>query len=444
MNTILLVDDDPHILRTLEIMLHDDGHEVRTAASGEQALDTLKGSDIAIALIDLQLPGMSGTDLLRCVRHKYPHIETIIITAYGSIETAVEAMKEGAFDYLTKPFSPDQVRHRLKQLVRMRELSAQVSGLQRRLGELPFSSDFLTENPEMLRVLETAKTVALSETTLLLSGESGTGKTLLARLIHDASQRRTFPFVTVDCTCFQDALLESELFGHKKGAFTGAITDKTGKAECADGGTLFLDEVGEVPLHLQGKLMRLVDERKYERIGDTGTRSLDIRIIAATNRDLHDMVRQGAFREDLFFRLSVVDLTLPPLRNRPEDILLLSREFIACCGRAHNKTVSGWDDEVEKLLITYSWPGNIRELSHALERAVLLTKGKTLRIEHFPQRISDVLYSPGKDSSVLTLAQLEENHIRKTVLLNLPVEETAQRLGIDPSTLWRKRRRYGI
>jgi NtrC-family two-component system response regulator AlgB len=443
MSTILVVDDDSHIVRTLEIMLGGDGHEVKTAASAEAAFEVLKAGTIDIALIDVQLPGASGTDLLRHIRKDYRQIEAIIITAYGSIESAVDAMKDGAFDYLTKPFSPDQVRHRLRQLERIRELRCEVAGLQRRLGELPFRLGFLSENPDTLRSLEVAHQVAQTETSILISGESGTGKTLLARLIHEASPRSKGPFITLDCTSFQESLLESELFGHARGAFTGAVADKPGRVELAERGTLFLDEIGEIPLHLQSKIMRLVDERTYERVGDPQTRKLDARIIAATNRDLQELIKEKAFRQDLFFRLSVVDISLLPLRNRPEDILRLSREFLARFSTAHGKNVTDLAADAEQMLLTYPWPGNVRELSHAVERAVLLCGGSTIHSEHLPGRLREAAHRKETEAT-LSLGQLEEQHIRKTLALNLPVEETARMLGIDPSTLWRKRRRYGI
>ena len=444
MSRILVVDDDPHIVRTLEIMLKDDGHEVFVALTGEAALERLKTNEIEAAFIDLQLPGIGGADVLRYIRKQHPGVDAIIITAYGSIESAVEAMKDGAFDYLTKPFSPERVRHRLGQLVQLRTLRSKVAGLRRRLADLPFKGRFVTENPATLNVLETARHVAQSDSTVLITGESGTGKTLLARLVHEASERKEGPFVTLDCTCFRESLLESELFGHKKGAFTGAIESKPGKAEQADGGTLFLDEVGEIPLQLQGKLMRLVDERVYERVCDPETRKLNVRIIAATNRDPRDLVREKAFREDLFYRLSVVDLALPSLRNRPEDILPLGREFLSRYSQVHDKDVGEWDEDVEETLLSYQWPGNVRELAHSLERAVLLARSKTIHREHLSSRIIETENASLSETVCLSLAQLEEHHIRKTLSLNLPLEESARRLGVNPSTLWRKRKRYGI
>ena len=444
MSRILVVDDDAHIVRTLEIMLRDDGHEVFSANSGEEAIAMLERQSVDIALVDLQLPGISGTDLLRHLRDAHRDVQAVIITAHGSIETAVEAMKEGAFDYLTKPFSPDQVRHRLQQIERVARLQTEVAGLKRRVGDLPFKGDFATQNPATLHLLEVARDVAASDATVLVTGESGTGKTLLARLIHARSTRSGGPFVVVDCTSFQEALLESELFGHKRGAFTGAVSDKVGKVETAQGGTLFLDEIGEVPLHMQGKLLRLVEDRTYERLGDPTPRQVDARVVAATNRDIHEMVREHLFREDLFYRLSVVDLCLPALRNRTEDVLLLAAEFVSSFGKAHTRKVTGWDEEVERALVTYSWPGNVRELAHAIERAVLLAPGRTLRLEHLPERVKEKGLANGASDDHLTLAELEERHIRRALALNLPQDETARRLGIDPSTLWRKRKKYDL
>lgn len=444
MSRILVIDDDPHIVRTLEIMLRGDGHDVLTASTGEDALAMLERLSADIALVDLQLPGVSGTDLLRRLRDAHRDVQAIIITAHGSIETAVEAIKEGAFDYLTKPFSPEQVRHRLEQIERVTRLQREVARLKRRVGDLPFRAEFVTENPAVLHLLEVARSVAASDATVLLTGESGTGKTLLARLIHEVSGRHAGPFVTVDCTAFQEALLESELFGHKRGAFTGAVSDKLGKVETARGGTLLLEEIGEVPLHLQGKLLRLVEDRSYERLGDPVPRQVDARIIAATNRDIEEMVRDQVFREDLFYRLSVVDLALPALRNRTEDILLLASDFLSSFARLHGCRVTGWDADFERALVKYSWPGNVRELAHAVERAVLLAPGSTLRVEHLPERVRERREDLASREEHLTLAELEEQHIRRTLSLDLSQEETARRLGIDPSTLWRKRKKYGL
>lgn len=443
MSRILVIDDDPQIVRTLEIMLRHDGHDVLTASSGEQALERLASEAVDIALVDLQLPGISGTDVLRTLRDTHRGIETVIITAYGSIETAVEAMKEGAFDYLTKPFSPDQVRHRLGQIQRLKHLEQEVAGLQRRVGDLPYGRQFVTQNPKMLHLLEIARDVARSDATVLITGETGTGKTLLTRLIHESSRRHEKPFATVDCTSFHESLLESELFGHKRGSFTGAVADKVGKIETAAGGTLFLDEIGELTLLPQAKLLRLVEERTYERLGDPRPLTIDVRIVAATNRDLEDMVREKSFRQDLYFRLSVVDLQIPALRHRPEDILLLAHDFLTSFARAHEKNASDWDGDAERAILRYSWPGNVRELANAVERAVLMAPGRTLRLEHLPPRLREER-SLREGDELVSFAELEERHLRKALSLGLSQEETARRLGIDPSTLWRKRKKYGL
>jgi len=444
MSKILVLDDDPHILRTMEILLQGDGHHVLTAASGEEALDRLASESVDVAFVDLQLPGIGGEEVLRRLRDRHRDVQVIIITAHGSIETAVQVIKDGAFDYLTKPFSPEQVRHRLAQLERVRRLENEVDGLRLRLGDASPHGDFVTQNPAVLHLLEVARSVAASDATVLITGESGTGKTLLARVIHAASGRRDGPLVTVDCTSFQESLLESELFGHTRGAFTGAVADKVGRVETAAGGTLFLDEVGDVPLHLQGKLLRLVEERTYERLGDPTTRQVDTRIIAATHHNLEERARDKTFREDLFYRLSVVDLALPALRHRPQDVLLLAARFAEAFSAAHGRAVTGWDDDVERTLLRYTWPGNVRELAHVIERAVLLSPGPTLRLDHLPERLGTTPPLDGPDGALHTLAEVEEQQIRRALALNLTMEETARRLGIDPSTLWRKRKKYDI
>lgn len=444
MRKILIVDDHPHIARTLEIMLSDDGYDVLKATSGEMALSLLEAHPIDFVLLDLHLPGISGLEVLRRLRDCHRDVDVIVITAHGSVQTAVEAMKEGAFDYMTKPFSPEEVRHRLSQLEQIRALKDEVAGLRRRMGELPFGSELITQSPAVLHLLEIAKGVALSDATILLTGETGTGKTQLARLIHSSSRRQHGPFVTLDCTSFQETLLESELFGHQRGAFTGAVADKIGKVETAEGGTLFLDEVGDIPLHLQSKLLRLMEQKSYERLGDPTPRHVDARIIAATHRDLTDMVREKMFREDLFYRLSVVELVLPALRSRPEDILLLARNFVAKFSQAHGKQVTEWQPDVESTLIRYSWPGNVRELAHAIERAVLLAPGREIRLEHLPERMTASFVGSPASNEILSLAALEERHIRYVLSLQHSLEETAHLLGINTSTLWRKRKKYNI
>jgi NtrC-family two-component system response regulator AlgB len=444
MSTILLLDDDPHILRSLEIMLRTDGHDVWSAPDAESALELLESRPVDIALVDLRLPGMSGLEFLSRLRDRHRDVDAIIITAHGSVETAVTAMKDGAFDYLTKPFSPEQVRHRIAHVERVRALNAEITGLRRRLGETGESPPLVSRSPAMRHVLELARTVSASDATLLITGESGTGKSVLAQHIHEWSPRRDGPFVVADCTSFQESLLESELFGHKRGAFTGAVADKPGKVETAEGGTLLLDEIGELSLPIQGKLLRLVEERTYERLGDPTPESMNARIVAATNRDPEDMVRDGTFREDLFYRLSVVELHIPALRQRPEDLAPLVEHHLGELSRLHGKSIERVDDEVQRFLASYSWPGNVRELRHLLERAVLVCPGRTIRLAHLPPRVLGARDGRPGDEGINSLAEIEEAAIRSALGKGLSLEETARQLGIDPSTLWRKRKKYGL
>lgn len=443
MSRILILDDDPGIRRTLDIQLRGDGYETVCSTSAEEALEILKDQSVDIALVDLQLPGIDGLEFTRRLRDRHREVEIVIITAHGSIESAVTAMKEGTFDYLTKPFTPQQVRHRLRQIERVRGLQSEVDDLRGRLRPIPGAEAIITTSPKMRHLLELAHTAAATEATILITGESGSGKGLIARYVHTASARKEGPFATVDCTAFQETLLESDLFGHQKGSFTGAITDKSGKVELGAGGTLFLDEIGEIPLALQAKVLRLVEERIYERVGDPTARTLDARIIAATNRDLEAMVKEKTFRTDLFYRLSVIELQIPALRNRLEDIPLLLTHFIGQTNLQHNRRVEDFDEEARNILLAYSWPGNVRELAHVVERAVLLCPGRTIRVEQLPARFTASDVAPGADY-FLTLGQMEEEHIRKALSLHLSQEETAALLGIDPSTLWRKRKKYDL
>lgn len=440
---ILVLDDDPSIRRTLEILLTSDGHTVEVSGSGEEALEKCKLLHPDAAFVDLQLPGMSGIEFIKIVRENHPEMRPIIITAYGSIETAVSAMREGAFDYLTKPFSPQEVRHRISRLNLVLNLEKENTFLKRRVRNEPFSGEFLTTDDTLKEALGNIEKIAVTDAPVHISGESGTGKSFLARLIHDGSHRKAGPFAAIDCTAFHENLLESELFGHKKGAFTGAVSDKPGKVEMAQGGTLFLDEIGEIPLHLQAKLLRLVEENKFERLGENNTRTLDTRIISATNRNLEEMVSQKLFREDLFYRLCVVDVYIPPLRSRPGDIIMLLDEFIARYRQRHSKKVSGWDSDFEKAVLSYAWPGNVRELSRAVERAVLFSESAKLAFKNLPKRVQD-----GKNIEGMfefrTLSQLEEETIKSVLALGKSMEETAEILGIDTSTLWRKRKKLGI
>ena len=444
MTEILIVDDDASIRRALEIQLGGDGHDVRSVASGEEALAALGERPASIVLLDLRLPGMTGEQVLEAIRARHPATSVVIITAHGSVDSAVQAIKAGAEDYLTKPFGPDELRVRVDRICELQRLRGELVSMRRRLGELPFGDRFVTRSEELLAALRTARKVAPTDATVLLTGESGTGKSLLARLIHAESRRRDRPFVTVDFGSVHESLLGAELFGVRRGAYTGAERDEAGKVATADTGTLFLDEVGELPPHLQGSLLRLVETKTYERLGEPLERTADIRIVAATNRDLEEMVRDGSFRSDLFFRLSVLEIFLPPLRQRPEDVLLLARAALDRLQREHARELAGWTDEVEGFLLRHRWPGNVRELGNVIERAVLVASGAEITAEDLPDRLRRPPKAGGPAAEVEPLAVREERHIRRALDLGLSLERTAALLGIDPSTLWRKRKRYGL
>ena len=441
MSRILILDDDPHIERTLGIMLRRDGHTVFSAASGEEALELLERECADIALVDLQLPGMDGIEFLKGLRERHRDVDAMVITAHGSIETAVGATQVGAFDYLTKPFAPEEVRHRLAKIEEFRRLKREVAGLRQSLDA---GDEMITRHPPLRHTLEIARDIAQRDVTVLITGESGTGKSLLARMMHRWSARREGELVLVDCASLKDTLLESELFGHVKGAFTGAVAEKRGKVELAEGGTLFLDEIGEIPLELQAKLLRLVEDRTFERVGDPQVRAVNTRIIAATNRNIEAAVEEETFRADLFYRLSVFEIYMPPLRQRPEDIAALATRFVQLAAARHNKNAVGIDERAMALLLSYAWPGNVRELANTLERAVLLCAGSDLSHEHLPERFQKASCPGTRDDAVLPLAAMEAEHIRRALARGLSQEETAEILGIAPSTLWRKCKRYGI
>jgi len=396
------------------------------------------------ALLDLHLAEEQGLDLLPRLLSLAPGLHVVVVTAYATIETAVEAMRRGAFDYLPKPFTPDQLRAVLDRIARMRRLESHVEELEEQLRSVVPEVDLQTNEPKMREALEMAFKTAASEATILLRGESGTGKGVLSRAIHARSQRANGPFVTVHCPSLSAELLESELFGHVQGAFTGAVRDTIGKATIADGGTLFLDEIGDLPLALQPKLLRLIQERRYERVGETQTRASNVRILAATNRDLEAEMHAGRFREDLFYRLNVIEVTVPALRQRSSDILPLAQHLLRFFARQNGKTISAFSKPVQEALSRYSWPGNIRELRNAIERAVIMASGLAVEPGDLPAQIFSGERPAGLAIDSMTLDELEAAHIRRFLGTTPTIEEAAVRLGIDPSTLYRKRKKYGI
>lgn len=443
---ILIVDDEPNIRRTLRIALEAMNHSVTEATSGAEALRHLEAKPYDVALVDLRLGDESGLDLLEPLLGQLPRLAVVVITAHASVDTAVDAMRRGAFDYLPKPFTPAQVRAVLERVARVRGLRDRIADLEDKVrSEVP-EVELETADPEVRRVFDLARRVAASGAAVLIRGENGTGKGVLSRALHAWSTRSSGPFVTVSCPSLSPELLESDLFGHVRGAFTGAVRDAMGKVAAAEGGTLFLDEIGDLPPALQPKLLRFLQERRYERVGETKTRQADVRLIAATNRDLEKAVASGEFREDLFYRLNVVELTLPPLRRRT-DILEMARHLLSFFARQTGRPLSGFTREASEALTRHSWPGNLRELRNAVERAAILAEGPEVGLADLPERIAQARSErpgPLEVGGSMTLEQMEVEHIRRVLATSPNLDSAAKTLGIDPSTLYRKRKQHGL
>ncbi len=384
---ILVVDDDESLRRVTQVQLEQEGYTVTTAADGEQALALLEKSPQDLVISDLKMPGISGIDLLREIRQLYPEVVVILVTAFGTIESAVEAMKLGAFDYITKPVNPDALRLTVRRTLEHVRLREEVRTLRGSLDEKYGFENIIGRSAPLLYVLETAARAAQSDATVLIRGETGTGKELLAKGIHFNSSRKNKPFLIINCAAIPGELLESELFGHLKGSFTGALAHKKGKVEMADGGTLFLDEIGDVPLALQVKLLRLIQEREIEKIGESRPVKIDVRIIAATHRNLRAMVEDGTFREDLYYRLNVIPLEMPPLRERQEDIPELVSHFFARSRQKHGREELVLPDSLMPYFRAYRWPGNVRELENVMERLVVLARGPQVTVEDLPEAL---------------------------------------------------------
>jgi two-component system, NtrC family, response regulator AlgB len=440
---ILVVDDEVNIRKTLSVCLETEGYKVIAVSNYKDALTEAAHRSFELAFVDLRLGTENGLDLIPALLAQTPWLKIIVITAYASIDTAVEAMRRGATDYLPKPFTPAQVKLAVQKVVDMRTLEQRVAALQEDLGRSSPEMEFSSTSPVMQRAVNLARQTALSEATILLRGESGTGKTVLARMIHSWSKRAVKPMAIISCPSFSSELLESELFGHVKGAFTGAVRDNPGRVASCEGGTLFLDEIGDLPLTLQPKLLRFVQEREYERVGDTVTRKADVRLITATHLDLENAVKEGRFRKDLFFRLNVIQIEIPPLRERPDDIIMLAEKLLAFYGRDNHRAFAGFTEEALQGLKQYPWPGNIRELCNVIERAVILCKADRIGPECLPQNLNPHESFPSIGDSV-ALEKIEEQHIRRILASTKSLQEAADVLGIDQATLWRRRKKYRI
>jgi two-component system response regulator AtoC len=439
---ILIVDDEAIVRESLRDWLNDASYQVFTAEDGHQTLEILEKERPDIVIADLVMPGMDGIELMKRAKDMLPDVEVIIITAYGSIPTAISAIREGAYDYIEKPFCPERVELLIEKLVKHQRLIEENYSLLQKLEERYRFEDIIAKSPKMQRVIEVIKVIAKSNATILITGDSGTGKELVARAIHSQSHRRSKPFVAVSCAALPESLLESELFGHEKGAFTGAYSQKKGKFEVANRGTLFLDEIGEMSANIQVHLLRVLEEKEFTRVGGNELIKVDVRVISATNKDIRKAVANGEFREDLYYRLNVVSVELPLLREREEDIPLLAQHFLRKFAAENQKEIAGFSPEATDFLLKYEWPGNVRELENAIERAVILAKSSSIEVADMPQENLLLTHSAPHGES---LRQVEKNHI-----LNILSEtggnhsEAARTLGISRATLYNKIRAYGL
>jgi NtrC-family two-component system response regulator AlgB len=441
---VLVIDDEKNIRATLSLCLEQTGCQVTAVSSAESALSALAQQLYDLAFLDVRLGDSSGLDLIAKLLVDCPNLLVVVITAYATIDSAVEAIKRGASDYLPKPFTPAQIRHVVDQCIRQRDLKRRVTDLEGRLRDAVPETDLESDSPKLRAVFAVAEKASTSDAPVLLRGESGTGKSVLARWIHSMSPRNHQPFVVVNCPTLSEELLTSELFGHARGAFTGAVRDQPGRVEAAEGGTLFLDEIGDISPSLQAKLLRFLEEKEFERLGENKTRHANVRTVAATNRDLEEQVRKGLFREDLFYRLNVIDLQLPPLRERREDILRLARRFLVFFAKSARRQTPALSKAAEESLTAYSWPGNVRELRNTIERAVILWPAKIIEPEAFPAHIS-ARYRAADAPQVggnFSLDAIEREHVTRVIARTATLDEAAAVLGIDASTLWRKRKKY--
>ncbi len=451
---ILIVDDDRNTREGLYRALKND-YDVFIVESGERALALLQQNEMDIMLTDLRMPGMDGITLMRRALALYPQLLCILLTAYGNVENAVEAMKSGAYDFLTKPINLDHLDLLLQRAIKQRDMESENIMLRQQLDDKYGLANIIGNSSAMQSVYDIIQQVAPTQASVLIYGESGTGKELVAHALHGLSTRAKGPFVPVHCAALSDTLLESELFGHEKGAFTGAAGMRKGRFELADGGTLFLDEVSEISPAVQVKLLRVLEERKFERVGGSDLIEVDIRLIAATNKNLRELVDKGEFREDLFFRLDVININLPPLRERDNDISLLCNHFIKELSSANNKKIDGITPDAMNILSSYKWPGNVRELRNTIEKMVILARGDKLTVRDIPPNIRDEVQKSGgvvptiNDSMEITgggsLADIERNMIMKMLEKhNQNRTKAAEELGISRRTLHRKLKQYKL
>jgi len=442
--SILVVDDERDIGRALEFLLTRHGYDVETAYDGNMALEKMGKSEFDLMITDLRMEGMGGMELLEKALAVNPGMIAVIMTAYASVESAVEAMKRGASDYIVKPFVNEDVLLTVKRLLEHRKVVFENQALKRELSQHMGCKEFIGESASLLEVFDLLEKVIPTKSNILILGESGTGKGMIAEIIHCNSPRRDNPFMTINCSAIPENLLESELFGYKKGAFTGANSDKAGLISMADGGTLFLDEIGDMPLQLQSKILKVLEEGELMPLGGTKTRSVDVRFIAATNKNIEELVKKKLFREDLYYRLNIFEVSIPPLRERPDDIPILVNHFIEKFSAEHRKNIKGISREAMNILRGYSWPGNVRELKNVIERAVVICAGEEIEPDNIPDKLSLL-----QDSEYRGLKDLLGYYERKIIVDALSShgwnkEKTAADLGVDLATLYRKMKKLNV
>jgi DNA-binding NtrC family response regulator len=441
--SILIVDDQENFRFSLSVTLRREGHQISEAANGQAAVKTLSARPVDMVITDLRMPGMDGMSLLQEAKKINPALEVVVMTAFGSVDSAVEAMKHGAADYITKPFQPEELVLVVKRTLDRIGLARRVRDLESMLGDTLRRDEIIGQSRAIQEILDLVGSISHSEGTVLISGESGTGKELVARAIHANSPRKSRPFVTLNCAALPDTLQESEMFGYAKGAFTGAVRNKPGLIEEADGGTLFLDEIALASPSAQSKLLRFLQHGEFRRLGETQERYVDVRLVAATNSDLLEAIKTGAFRQDLYYRVNVIPVHVPPLRERREDVAILAEHFLRRFAKNAGKQIAGFDRAALDLMTAYDWPGNVRELENAVEYGVMIERGTHVGEDALPPQVRK--HKEAAEGSAVALEDVEAQHIVKVLeSTGWNQDQAAVALGIGRTTLWRKLKSYGI
>lgn len=441
---LIIVDDERIVRESLRHWFEEEGYIIDTAENGNEALQKFSVNKYDLALIDMKMPGMTGLELLKKVKVIDPGCIAILITAFASVPTAIQALKDGAYDYVTKPIDPDELNNIVKNALEISKLKNENIKLKGRLQDMTLPENIVGESPQMKKIAELIRTVSESDSTVLIRGESGTGKELVAKAIHNNSRRKYFPIITVNCGALSESLLESELFGHEKGAFTGAHFRRKGKFEIANGGTIFLDEIGSISLKTQVDLLRVIETKKFNRVGGNDLVESDFRLITATNEPLEKMMEEGKFRKDLYYRLNVITITLPPLRERKEDIELLAYHFLKKYSELMNKNITGFTESAMNFLLNYEFPGNVRELENTVERAIVTGKGNIIEMDDLNLESNGDEYGFEEDATG-SLEEVEKNYIIKVLKENKwNISKCAEILGVERVTLYNKINKYGL